>query len=430
MNKVETKIPSHHVLDEVSHSARRVTAEGESIPMNSLASLLLALDQSAAFSPVGFAASHHTPTMRASSQVVTSAMQVMAPADLTPAIEKFAASPAEEDLEAETQLTVDGSKPKGPDPFKFVDGNLPPLSVYLEQIVEKNPVMKASVSRWMEAKQSKPFHSTTVALVGQAMSHADTAESVKTRQFQLAQITEMIHVASLVHDEVVDQTEMKKIQVAVLAGDYLLSKASVALSKLQHLQVVELIASALDSLIEGRWMEGKQIPAKAHSKKDDVTDISSYLRKIYFKTASLFSNSCKSAALLAGYDENDDVSVAAEEFGYHLGIAYQIIDDTSDFITLSKRGKSDGHFGQATAPFIFASETDAELEPLIKRKFKSEGDMKKAIKIAKGTDCVKKSYQLAEFHAQKALDALMRFPESESREALVVLLHQVLSRKP
>ena len=90
-------------------------------------------------------------------------------------------------------------------------------------------------------------------------------------------------------------------KVAVLAGDYLLARASVLLARLQHLQVVEVMASALDFLVQGEIMQ-------ARSKKEDLLDMNFYLRKSYMKTASLICNSCKSSALLLGYSEDDVIT--------------------------------------------------------------------------------------------------------------------------
>merc|ERR1719201_2806832 len=151
-------------------------------------------------------------------------------------------------------------------------------------------------------------------------------------------------------------------KVAVLAGDYLLARASGLLARLQHPQVVEVMASALESLVQGEIMQ-------ARSKKADYTDMNHYLRKSYFKTASLICNSCKSAALLAGYKQNDTMTVAAEEFGYHLGMAYQIVDDILDFTgasaQLGKPAQADMELGLSTAPVLFASQTVKELRPMI-----------------------------------------------------------------
>lgn len=255
-------------------------------------------------------------------------------------------------------------------------------------------------------------------------------------QLNLGQITEMIHVASLIHDDVLDEADTRRggaavhtmytNKVAVLAGDYLLAKASVLLARLQHFQVVEVMASALDALVQGEIMQ-------ARSKKEELLDMNYYLRKSYFKTASLICSACKSSALLAGYEEANDITVAAEEYGYHLGMAYQIVDDILDFTgasaTLGKPAQADMELGLSTACILYASMEVKEIRPLIQRRFKEKGDIQKAVEMASKTDCIAKSYNLAEFHAQKAVDALNRIPPSDARSALLRLLHTAISRK-
>jgi geranylgeranyl pyrophosphate synthase len=199
---------------------------------------------------------------------------------------------------------------------------------------------------------------------------------------------------------------------------------------------------------------------QARSSKKDLLDMNYYLRKSYFKTSSLICSACKSSALLSGFSESHALTVAAEEFGYHLGLAYQIVDDILDFTgasaSLGKPAQADMQLGLATAPILFASEQKPELRPLIERRFKvpreflliffilrvislsycflsfaaeqEKGDVQKAVQLATQTNCVELSYDLAEFHAQRAVDALLRFPESDSRNALLKLLHLALSR--
>lgn len=275
--------------------------------------------------------------------------------------------------------------------------------------------------------------------MGRALTSTTMAEYLKSnvhdKQLQLGQITEMIHVASLIHDDVLDEADTRRggaavhmmytNKVAVLAGDYLLARASVLLARLQHFQVVEVMASALDALVQGEIMQ-------ARSKKEDTMNMDYYLRKSYFKTASLICSSCKSTALLSGYSEKDPYTIASEKFGYHLGMAYQIVDDILDFTgasaSLGKPAQADMQLGLATAPILFASDSVKELRPLIERKFKNNGDVQKAVQLASQTDCIERSYELADFHAQSATDALMELPESEARSALLRLLHVAISR--
>merc|ERR1712232_1273148 len=171
---------------------------------------------------------------------------------------------------------------------------------------------------------------------------------------------------------------------------------------------------------------------QANPKKGQLLDMEYYLRKSYFKTASLISNACKSTALLSGYAEQDVETIAAEQFGYHLGMAYQIVDDILDFTgasaDLGKPAQADMNLGLATAPILFAAEANAEIKPLILRRFKEQGDVQKAVGLAVETNCVAKSYELADFHAQNGIYALLKLPESSTRDAMLRLLHTVLTR--
>jgi len=264
---------------------------------------------------------------------------------------------------------------------------------------------------------------------------AYTGSPLNKLQVQLGQITEMIHVASLIHDDVLDEADTRRggasvhtlysNKVAVLAGDYLLARASVLLARLQHLQVVEVMASALDALVQGEIMQ-------ARSSKDELKDMNFYLRKSYFKTASLICSACKSSALLSGYDESHEYTVAAEEFGYHFGMAFQIVDDILDFTgasaTLGKPAQADMQLGLATAPILYASEENRELIPLIQRRFKEKGDVQRAVKLASETNGVERAFQLTDFHAQSAMVALSKLPPSDARSALTRLLHLAIAR--
>jgi geranylgeranyl pyrophosphate synthase len=113
-------------------------------------------------------------------------------------------------------------------------------------------------------------------------------------------------------------------------------------------------------------------------------------------------------------------------------MAYQIVDDILDFTgassSLGKPAQADMELGLSTAPILYASQTMKDIRPLIERRFKEKGDVQRAVAMASTTDCVQKSYELAEFHSELAVQALMKFPPTESRKALLRLLHQVISR--
>lgn len=216
------------------------------------------------------------------------------------------------------------------------------------------------------------------------------------------------------------------VQVAVLSGDYLLARASVLMAKLGDIEVVQIMASALDALVQGEIMQIKSAP-------EDTLEMGYYLRKSYYKTASLICDACQSCAILGGHELESDVTVAAEKFGYHLGLAYQIVDDILDFTVssddLGKPAMADVSLGLATAPVLYAAEEFRELRPMIKRRFGEPGDIEKASKLVHSSDGIRRAELLAIFHAQSAVDALQKLPPSEARSALVRLTEIVITRK-
>eukprot|EP00977_Amphora_coffeiformis_P006037 scaffold1294_cov167-Amphora_coffeaeformis.AAC.18 len=375
-----------------------------------------------------------------------------------------------------------------PDPFKMVESELKPFSDSIKELVSSDqPILSMAAKHFFEKRHGKRFRPTIVQLMGKAVaaappekiltneitsasdfledgeldktggvtgwqwsgaSHVEVEGGVITpenhkgsdvwrRQAQLGQIVEMIHVASLIHDDVLDEAETRRggeavhklysNKVAVLAGDYLLARASVLLARLENTAVVQIMATALESLVAGEIMQLKSAP-------ESLLEMESYLRKSYYKTASLICYACRSTALLGGHAYGSTVATACEEFGFHMGLAYQIQDDILDFTAaasvLGKPALADMDLGLSTAPILYAAEEFPHLKPLIMRRFKEKGDKQTALEALYKSDvAMDKARALARFHAQRAIDALLRLPKSESRDALIRLTHAVITRK-
>lgn len=214
-------------------------------------------------------------------------------------------------------------------------------------------------------------------------------ENILPPQRRLAEITELIHTASLLHDDVIDNAVTRRSsssanvqfgnKMAVLAGDFLLGRASVALARLRDPEVTELLATVIANLVEGEFMQLKN--TSQDESKPVFTDdtISYYLQKTYLKTASLISKSCRAAALLG--DGAPEVVEAAYSYGRNLGLAFQLVDDMLDYTVsgteLGKPAGADLELGLATAPLLFAWKQNPELGPLVGRKFSREGDVQR-----------------------------------------------------
>lgn len=185
-----------------------------------------------------------------------------------------------------------------------------------EQVVSGQDVVTAGIPALQSDAERKPL----------------PAQVVLPLQRRLAEITELIHTASLLHDDVIDSADTRRgvssvnavfgNKLAVLAGDFLLARASVCLARLRNVPVVELLSSVIEHLVKGEVMQMKQA---LRSEAASRAAFDMYLRKTYYKTGSLMANSCKAIALLGCYP--DAVCDASFRYGMHLGIAFQLIDD-------------------------------------------------------------------------------------------------------
>lgn len=215
----------------------------------------------------------------------------------------------------------------------------------------------------------------------------DPGSDILPSQRRLAEITELIHTASLLHDDVIDHSVSRRgspsanlefgNKMAVLAGDFLLGRASVALARLRNPEVVELLATVIANLVEGEFMQLKNTERDERNPKWSEETVTYYLQKTYLKTASLISKSCRAAALLGG---SDAATVeAAYSYGRNLGLAFQLVDDLLDYTQsgadLGKPAGADLELGLATAPLLFAWKQRPELGALVGRKFEQEGDV-------------------------------------------------------
>ncbi|XP_011009605.1 PREDICTED: solanesyl diphosphate synthase 3, chloroplastic/mitochondrial-like isoform X2 [Populus euphratica] len=262
---------------------------------------------------------------------------------------------------------------------------------------------------------------------------------LRKRQQSIAEITEMIHVASLLHDDVLDDADTRRgigslnfvmgNKVAVLAGDFLLSRACVALASLKNTEVVTLLATVVEHLVTGETMQ-------MTSTSEQRCSMEYYMQKTYYKTASLISNSCKAIALLAG--QTTEVAMLAFEYGKNLGLAYQLIDDVLDFTgtsaSLGKGSLSDIRHGIITAPLLFAMEEFPQLRSVIDWGFDKPENIDVALEYLGKSHGIQRTRELAAKHASLAAAAIDSLPETDdeevrkSRRALVDLAQRVITR--
>ncbi len=230
-------------------------------------------------------------------------------------------------------------------------------------------------------------------------------------QLQIGLIAEMIHVASLVHDDIIDSSDLRRgkesinskwgCNKAVLVGDFVLANAAKLLAQIGDTRVVECLSQVLDDLVQGEMMQ-------FGTKDNDSERFDHYLIKTYRKTASLIANSCKAVALL---HNNEALFEPAYQFGKNIGMAFQLVDDILDFTTQSdKLGKpgcgADLKLGLATAPVLFAINEYPELNTMIMRRFKEKNDADKAYEIVLKSSGIEQTQDLAEKYRDNAVHYL------------------------
>lgn len=314
--------------------------------------------------------------------------------------------------------------------FAPIEEDLQVLTQNLKQLVgARHPILFAAAEHLFEAG-GKRVRPAIVLLVSRATM---PDREITPRHRRLAEITEMIHTASLVHDDVVDESQMRRglptvhssfgNRIAVLAGDFLFAQSSWYLANLDSLAVVKLLSEVIKDFAEGEIRQGL-------SQFDTDLSLEAYLEKSYYKTASLIANSSKAAGILSGV--SDELAEDLYAYGRHLGLAFQIVDDIFDYTSsteaLGKPAFADLCSGNLTAPVLYALEEQPALKTLISRELTEAGDLEKAIALVENSRGIERSRELATHHAKLAASKLNGLPNCPHREALTRLADYVLNR--
>jgi octaprenyl-diphosphate synthase len=253
---------------------------------------------------------------------------------------------------------------------------------------------------------------------------------------QLAAIIEFIHTATLLHDDVVDASQLRRGQetanavwgneASVLVGDFLYSRAFEMMVELDSLRVLEILAHATNTIAEGEVLQLLNV----HN--PDTTE-EQYLRVILSKTAKLFEAGAQLGALIAG--QPPEVERALGAYGLHLGTAFQLIDDVLDYsanaVTTGKNIGDDLAEGKPTLPLIYVMGHGNERDSASVRKAIEAGGRDRIDAVLAAiheTKAIDYTRQVAQREAGKALDALMLLPPSTYRDSLEALARFSVNR--
>lgn len=253
----------------------------------------------------------------------------------------------------------------------------------------------------------------------------------------LAAVVEFIHTATLLHDDVVDDSDLRRGQAtasalfgnsaSVLVGDFLYSRAFQMMVEVGDMRVMQTLADATNIIAEGEVLQ----LLNCH---DASVDADNYLRVIYCKTAKLFEAAMRLGALLCKADQASEQAVA--QYGVHLGTAFQLVDDVLDYSgnaqEIGKNLGDDLAEGKPTLPLIYAMQHGSPAQAALVRTAIEQGDLAlfdEVLQVVQQTGALEYTRQQAQREAEAACAALAVLPESQYKQSLLELAEFAASRK-
>ena len=254
--------------------------------------------------------------------------------------------------------------------------------------------------------------------------------------YSMAVVIELIHTATLLHDDVVDQSATRRGQEtanelwgnapSVLVGDFLYSRAFEIMVEPNSMEIMRILSKATNQISEGEVLQLLNI------KNANVTQ-AEYFKVIERKTACLFKAACQIAGILSSADQK--VINAMGSFGMHLGNAFQIIDDTLDYESesniIGKEIGDDLSEGKVTLPMIYALEKTKKVENKILKDAIKNADashIDQIVEILLNVDAFQYSRDIAKIESNRALESIDYLPDSKYKTALKLLCELSLER--
>lgn len=265
---------------------------------------------------------------------------------------------------------------------------------------------------------------------------ADLVGYKEYKRVIMAAVIEALHTASLLHDDVVDEAELRRgkasankiwgNQVTVLLGDYLYAKALHISVTQESFPIMEALSMATSQMAEGEILQLMKAG-------DPTITFDEYIKIITGKTAGLIRTACRIAGILA--ELPDDKLQALTEFGNNIGIAFQMVDDILDYVAdeskLGKKLGTDLREGKITLPLIELirkAHEKEEIISIIKSDNFSEERLSKILEYLKQYGCIESSMEIVRQFIEKAKKALYIFPDTDERKLLFKLADYITSR--
>jgi octaprenyl-diphosphate synthase len=302
----------------------------------------------------------------------------------------------------------------------------------IAQRLDSGVPLVGDVSRYIISAGGKRLRPALLLLVAGALS------SQHKRRHELAAVVEFIHTATLLHDDVVDDSTLRRGRAtanvsfgnpaSVLVGDFLYSRAFQMMVECGEMRVMEVLADATNVIAEGEVLQLMNMHDASLTEED-------YLRVIRSKTAKLFEASARLPAIIE--KSTSDVEIACAEYGQALGTAFQVIDDVLDYegdaSELGKNLGDDLREGKTTLPLIIAmqrcSPGERELIQHAIEEGNAQEDLSAIVQIVRQTGAMQATRAAASQEARRAMSALAILPDNAHRQALMALAEQLLDRR-
>ena len=297
------------------------------------------------------------------------------------------------------------------------------------QADENHPDLRAALEHLLAAG-GKRVRPTLSSLVGNMLG------APLEKLINLGAAVELLHTATLVHDDLIDGSLLRRgtptlnarwsPPATVLTGDFLFARAAKLAADTDHLPLMKLFSDTLATIVNGELTQ--MFTSRGLVNRDN------YYKRIYAKTASLFEMTSRAAAMVSPASE--DTVEAMRDFGYQIGMAFQIVDDILDFngdqTTVGKPLGSDLLNGLVTLPAIYFAETnpgDPDVLSLPNGGWTNNENMTRLVEKIRSSSCTKKAMSEAEQHVDRALVRLDEFQPSAERDALENLAKYIVDRK-
>lgn len=325
-------------------------------------------------------------------------------------------------LQANTHSPVGG--------LSIIEADMREVDRVIAQRLQSGVPLVAQVSQYIIAAGGKRLRPALLLLCCGALGYRSE------QRFNMAAVVEFIHTATLLHDDVVDDSSLRRglatanakfgNPASVLVGDFLYSRAFQMMVETQSMRVMQVLADATNVIAEGEVMQLMNMHNAA-------LDEAGYLQVIRSKTAKLFEASARVGAIIA--TASPALEAACAECGQALGTAFQVIDDVLDYAgdvtVMGKNLGDDLREGKSTLPLIAAMQRGSAAQRQCIEHAITSGDLSKLediVHIVKSTGALEVARHTAAQEAQRAIDAAQRLPAGPHRECLVQLAAQLLDR--